>query len=97
MNERINNISSVMEEPVFVFEDHLGKEHSLRVWTSALYMIDVDIMRLMPVLNENFIESFELPAVLPGGSHCMMNSVRTKSTVYNLNHLRMFRAKLMFS
>ena len=26
MNERINNISSVMEEPVFVFEDHLYRK-----------------------------------------------------------------------
>jgi len=38
-------------------------------------MIDVDMKRLTPLLNENFLESFELPAVLPGGSHCMMNSV----------------------
>lgn len=38
-------------------------------------MIDVDMKRLTPLLNQNFLESFELPAVLPGGSHCMMNSV----------------------
>jgi hypothetical protein len=73
LKERQNN--NFKEEPVFSFEDHVGKTHSLGVWTSALYMIDVDIMRLMPLLNENFLESFELSSVLPGGSHCMMNSV----------------------
>jgi len=66
-----------VEEPTFTFEDHLGKTHILGVWSSALYMIDVDIKRLTPLLNENFLNSFELPAVLPGGSHCMMNSVST--------------------
>jgi hypothetical protein len=73
LKERQNN--HFKEEPMFSFEDHVGKTHSLGVWTSALYMIDVDIMRLMPLLNENFLESFELSSVLPGGSHCMMNSV----------------------
>ena len=73
LKERQNN--NFKEEPMFSFEDHVGKTHSLGVWTSALYMIDVDIMRLMPLLNENFLESFELSSVLPGGSHCMMNSV----------------------
>jgi hypothetical protein len=63
------------DEPTFTFEDHLGKTHSVGVGTSALYMIDVDMKRLTPLLNRNFLESFELPAVLPGGSHCMMNSV----------------------
>ena len=63
------------EEPIFTFEDHLGKIHSVGVGTSALYMIDLDMKRLTPLLNNNFLESFELPSVLPGGSHCMMNSV----------------------
>ena len=66
---------SRVEEPIFTFEDHLGKVHNVGVGTSALYMIDVDINRLTPLLNKNFLESFELPSVLPGGSHCMMNSV----------------------
>ncbi len=67
--------ASRAEEPIFTFEDHLGKIHNIGVGTSALYMIDVDINRLTPLLNNNFLESFELPSVLPGGSHCMMNSV----------------------
>jgi len=74
----MNGVSTSLaatEEPTFAFEDHLGRTHSVGVGTSALYMIDVDIKRLTPILNRNFLESFELPAVLPGGSHCMMNSV----------------------
>ena len=78
MRERFmtkTSTASRVEEPIFTFEDHLGKVHNVGVGTSALYMIDVDINRLTPLLNENFLESFELPSVLPGGSHCMMNSV----------------------
>lgn len=69
--------SSGVEEPIFTFEDHKGKSHEIGVWTTALYMIDVDMNRLLPLLNKNFLDSFELPAVLPGGSHCMMHSVST--------------------
>ena len=72
--------SSTAEESTFTFEDHLGKSHSVGVGTSALYMIDVDMKRLTPLLNRNFLESFELPAVLPGGSHCMMHSVSILSS-----------------
>lgn len=69
------NIADFHKEPVFTFEDHEGRVHSVGVLTSALYMIDVDIMRLLPLLNANFHASFKLSAVLPGGSQCMMNSV----------------------
>ncbi len=76
-----NSTSSPAEEPIFAFEDHLGKVHNVGVGKSALYMIDVDINRLTPLLNKNFLESFELPSVLPGGSHCMMNSVSINCTL----------------
>ena len=71
-----STLDAVEEEPTFTFEDHLGEIHTVGVRTSALYMIDLDIKRLTPLLYKNFLASFELPAVLPGGSHCMMNSVR---------------------
>ena len=70
-------------EPYFTFEDHIGRAHTIGVWTSALYMIDVDMMRLIPLLNANFLESFELPSVLPGGSQCMMNSVSLTKAIYS--------------
>jgi hypothetical protein len=62
-------------EPQFTFLDAEDKEHTICVGTTALYMIDVDMKRLMPWMYDNFQESFNLPAVLPGGSHCMMNPV----------------------
>jgi hypothetical protein len=68
--------TSPSSDPTFTFVDHMNKEHSINVRTTALYMIDVDMIRLMPWLFENFMDSFEMKAVLPGGSHCMMNSVR---------------------
>jgi hypothetical protein len=68
-----------IEETTFTFEDHKGVEHTLGVWTSALYLIDMDIKRSMPSIYDNFIESFDLPAVLPGGSNCMMNDVTSSA------------------
>lgn len=84
-----NSTSSPAEEPIFAFEDHLGKVHNVGVGKSALYMIDVDINRLTPLLNKNFLESFELPSVLPGGSHCMMNSVSINCTL-RLSYIERF-------
>ena len=62
-------------EPQFTFLDATDKEHTISVGKTALYMIDVDMKRLMPWMYDNFQESFNLPSVLPGGSHCMMNPV----------------------
>jgi hypothetical protein len=63
------------EEPLFSFVDHQDVEHTVGVWSSALYMIDMDMGRVLPRLMDNFKESFRLPAVLPGGDNCMMNEV----------------------
>ncbi|KAL3936586.1 MAG: hypothetical protein SGBAC_008127 [Bacillariaceae sp.] len=60
----------------FSFVNHKGESKTLEnVGIAALYMIDVDTNRLLPKLNSNFLESFRYHGVLPGGSHCMMNSV----------------------
>jgi hypothetical protein len=64
------------EDPSFSFSDHEGREQNIHVGISALYMIDLDISRLLPNLYNNFLEGFRYPEVLPGGTHCMMNSVR---------------------
>ncbi|KAL3915235.1 MAG: hypothetical protein SGILL_005745 [Bacillariaceae sp.] len=74
-NEENRKSDLSIDEAVFTFVDHAGKEHSLQVWTSALYLIDMDMKRLFPMLYDNFMESFQLPAVLPGGSNCLMNHV----------------------
>ncbi|KAG7346143.1 hypothetical protein IV203_005211 [Nitzschia inconspicua] len=63
------------EEPQFTFVDHKDVQHNVGVWSSAFYMIDMDMARVLPDLYENFKASFKLPAVLPGGDNCMMNKV----------------------
>lgn len=38
-------------------------------------MVDVDVVKLLPIAHENFQQKFKLPGILPGGSHCMMSAV----------------------
>ena len=38
-------------------------------------MLDVDLVKLLPVLHHKLQQKFKLPGILPGGSHCMMNAV----------------------
>jgi hypothetical protein len=64
------------EETIFKFVDHMGKEQTVDVTGVVLYMIDFDVVKLLPKLYEEFVKQFELSGCLPGGIHCMMNSVR---------------------
>jgi hypothetical protein len=59
----------------FTFRDHLGTDHTIDVIDSVLYMIDYDMVKYLPALYADFVAGFKLPGTLPGGSHCMMNSV----------------------
>ena len=56
-------------------QDHAGVEHSVDVVKNALYMLDFDMVKLLPTLYDDFVASFKLKGCLPGGSHCMMNCV----------------------
>lgn len=47
------------------------------------YMIDVDMVKLLPQAFEDFQQSFKLPGTLPGGSHCMMNAVSSFLVVFD--------------
>lgn len=38
-------------------------------------MLDVDVVKLLPELHNELQQSFKLPGILPGGSHCMMSAV----------------------
>ena len=59
----------------FVFTNHLGKDHTIDVAVSALYLIDMDIKKLLPELHDDFRSAFRFPSSLPGGRFCMMNKV----------------------
>jgi len=39
------------------------------------YMVDVDLIKLLPKSFEDLQNNFKLSSILPGGSHCMMNAV----------------------
>ena len=39
------------------------------------YMVDVDVVKLLPDAFDDLQQNFKLPGILPGGSHCMMSAV----------------------
>ena len=61
--------------PLMMIVDHEGHERKIHVGKSAIYLIDFDVQKLAPLLYKNFLDTFKYPEVLPGGDHCMMNSV----------------------
>jgi len=63
------------ENKDFVFTNHMGIEQRVDVGVSALYLIDMDIKKLLPELHDDFRSAFRFPAALPGGRFCMMNKV----------------------
>ena len=65
-----------LEDKAFRFLDHGEREHFVDVTTTVLYMIDFDVVKLLPKLYQALLDKFELPGCLPGGIHCMMNAVR---------------------
>ena len=66
----------------FTFKDHKGKDQSINVVKTVLYMIDFDIVKLLPKFHHHFSSSFKLPGIMPGGTHCMMNSVSSLHTFF---------------
>ena len=60
---------------MFVFKDHKGVEHQIHVQKTALYLIDMDVNRLLPDLAANFDSALQYKKILPGGINCMMNKV----------------------
>jgi len=39
------------------------------------YMLDLDMVKMLPRAYDDFIRCFKLPSILPGGSNCLMNAV----------------------
>jgi len=65
------------DDTMFHFTDHNNKIHSLNCLEKVLYLIDYDIVKLLPELHDDFIKKFKMPGLLPGGVHCMMNTVNS--------------------
>lgn len=59
----------------FTFLTHDSEEKTINVVDEVLYLIDYDMVKLLPPLYEDFVKNFKLPDCLPGGQQCMMNAV----------------------
>ena len=80
-------------EAVFSFLDNMSAEQKVDVTKVVLYMIDLDIVKLLPKLYGDLLNKFELQGCLPGGVHCMMNMVRESGCqcfVMTFSFLRVF-------
>jgi hypothetical protein len=78
----VSEVDSFSEqETMFKFLDHEGVEQTVDVAGVVLYMIDFDVVKLLPKLYEELLNKFELAGCLPGGIHCMMNAVRESAVV----------------
>ena len=38
-------------------------------------MIDLNVKDRLPLTYDDLMNNFKLPGILPGGEHCMMNTV----------------------
>ena len=52
------------------------REIKLDVEKDVIYMLDLDMSKLLPQMYQDFINSFKIKEMLPGGEWCMMNKVR---------------------
>ncbi|KAL3786447.1 hypothetical protein HJC23_011028 [Cyclotella cryptica] len=59
----------------FDFTNDEGRNISIDPREVVLYMLDLDMVKMLPRAYDKFMRSFKLPSVLPGGLHCMMNAV----------------------
>jgi len=75
-NERLRSSN------MFSFTDNQGNEKAVNVDNEAIYMLDVDMVKILPQLFEDFQHNFKLPGILPGGSHCMLNAVNVSGRPY---------------
>ena len=66
-------------EAMFTFKDDNGKEITVDVGVSSIYMIDFDLGKYLPTMLDNFLKCMLYQALLPGGAHCMMSSVSSSS------------------
>jgi len=60
---------------LFTFHDSKGTKQTVDPSQVVFYMTDVDIPKLLPQLNDYYLEIFKMKEILPGGTWCMMNRV----------------------
>jgi len=75
-SEQITEIGQISGE-LFIYKDQKGSEQSFNCVDIVLYLIDYDMVKLLPKLNDDFSKNFMCPELLPGGEVCMMHEVNT--------------------
>ena len=76
-----NKDTTVLQDSTLNFLSYLNEEQStpemrsINVVKTALYLIDMDLEKMLPSLYRKFVDSFKLPGIMPGGKNCMMNLV----------------------
>jgi hypothetical protein len=70
-----DNKYRVESDETFTYPNPKGKAASLNCVDVVLYMIDYDLVKLLPKLHQDLVEKFTCPDLLPGGEHCMMHEV----------------------
>lgn len=46
------------------------------------YMLDLDMVKMLPRAYDDFIRCFKVPSILPGGSNCLMNAVSCQYALF---------------
>lgn len=71
------------DDETFSYTPFNGKHPvTIKPRQTGLYLIDFDLEKLLPRCHDDFINSFSLPGLLPGGENCMMNSVSVSLFYY---------------
>ena len=60
---------------IFTYTNSEGNECTIDVRKTVLYLLDLDMVKLLPRAFANFTDNFKLKGILPGEKHCMMNSM----------------------
>jgi hypothetical protein len=63
------------KDTVFQFEGIDGTTQTIDVVIDILCLIDYEMVRYGPELDDNFVRAFKMPGILPGGKHCLLNRV----------------------
>ena len=70
------------EELLFPYHDADDNLKTLHLLNDVVYMIDFDIVKLLPELHQDLVSKLRLPECLPGGQKCMMNAVRLRVMIF---------------
>ena len=72
---KLDSGKSIDQDLTYVYLDADDQQKSLNLLNDVVYMIDYDIVKMLPEHNDDLMSKMKLPEFLPGGRKCMMNAV----------------------